>query len=56
MACGFGCAPAASLRGPLGAFRRLQGASLDFSVRRTKLDLLWRMPGILYSRSRNSRS
>src|SRR4051812_12791134 len=32
------------------------GITLSFNVRNTKLDLLCRMPGIRYSRSRNSRS
>lgn len=38
-----------------GAQRRI-GNGLFLRVRSTKLDLLWRMPGILYSRSRSSRS
>ncbi|MDZ5458071.1 type II toxin-antitoxin system HicB family antitoxin [Azohydromonas lata] len=36
--------------------QRRMGSGLRLRVRSTKLDLLWRMPGILYSRSRSSRS
>lgn len=32
------------------------GSGLSFSLRSTKLDLLWRMPGMRYRRSRSSRS